>query len=439
VTATILHGDALSVLATVPERSFQACVTSPPYFGLRDYGAEGQIGLEDSPDAFVERLVEVFRGVRRVLRDDGTVWLNMGDSYAGDGGAGGVMASTGLGSVARSALPRPEAADGRFARWRRDYGDAKPKDLLMIPAMLALALRRDGWWLRSDIIWAKPNPMPESVTDRPTSAHEHLFLLSKSERYFFDAEAIKEEASVPGWEDGTRVFGGVNKAGANLQHGHRTSGRLAGEAGVDADRGSRNARNVWTISTQPCGDQMCQACGRYYTGAEWRRLPKGPHQRMPSCHCGSRVGWLAHYATMPPRLAERAILAGTSAHGGCVACGAPWARVLAKQRLRDGKPLEGSWAKPEDARRLGATGTGHWRDETRVATEGWAPTCGCGPRAGLGDVPQAVLDPFGGAGTTALVARRLQRSATLIELHEGYARLARARVAADSPLLAEVS
>jgi hypothetical protein len=343
MTATILLGDASSVLAALPERSFQTCVTSPPYFGLRNYGAEGQIGLENSPDEFVERLVEVFRGVRRVLRDDGTLWLNMGDSYCGNGGAGGVMASTGLGSTARSGLPRPEALDGRMARWRRDYGDAKPKDLLMIPAMLALALRRDGWFLRSDIIWSKPNPMPESVTDRPTSAHEHLFLLSKSERYFYDGEAIKEDASVPGSEDGTRVFGGVNKAGANLQHGHRTSGRLAG---VPAPRKSvprggfggktaefdgreafravvdrRNARSVWTISTQPCGDQLCQPCGRYFTGAEWNRLPRKATSEgargAAVCRCARRgrlsvraARWLAG------ALRDHAAAAGGARHPG---------------------------------------------------------------------------------------------------------------------------
>jgi hypothetical protein len=276
MSASVLVGDAEAVLQTLPERSFQVCVTSPPYFGLRDYQSPGQIGLEASPDEFIDRLVAVFRGVRRVLRDDGTLWVNMGDSYAHDdkwGGSSGGKHVAGL---------HGNTGVGRG----RTHTGAKPKDLLMIPAMLALALRRDGWFLRSDIIWSKPNPMPESVTDRPTSAHEHLFLLSKSERYFYDGEAIKEEAAVPGWEDGTRVFGGVNKAGANLQHGHRTSGRLAGAEGAEAERATRNARNVWTISTQPCGDQLCQHCGRYYTGAEWSRLPRAGGSRVAVCRCG---------------------------------------------------------------------------------------------------------------------------------------------------------
>lgn len=242
MAVNILVGDALDTLRTLPDCTFQCCVTSPPYYGLRDYGVEGQIGLEETPDAFVDRLVEVFREVRRVLRDDGTLWLNLGDSYAGSWGAqsrGGPpsASSTLQGNGHAGGGPKIKNMSARQIHAAPKHSGKtdstthldgiKPKDLMMIPAMVALALRADGWWLRSDIIWHKPNPMPESITDRPTSAHEHVFLLSKSARYFYDADAIREAENVPDWDNGTRVFGGKNKAGANAQHGERTSGRLA--------------------------------------------------------------------------------------------------------------------------------------------------------------------------------------------------------------------
>ena len=199
----ILQGDALAVLRTLPAESVHCCVTSPPYFGLRDYGVPGQIGLELSYPDYVARLLEVFREVRRVLRSDGTLWLNIGDSYAT--GAGKVGECPGGGKQGERWKgyrgghdASPKHADGAIGPMtqanRLPQPGLKPKDLMMIPARVALALQADGWYLRSDIIWAKPNPMPESVTDRPTKAHEYLFLLSKSERYFYDYEAIKEPA-----------------------------------------------------------------------------------------------------------------------------------------------------------------------------------------------------------------------------------------------------
>lgn len=335
MTVSILHGDCRRVLASLPDRHFQTCVTSPPYFGLRDYGVDGQIGLEHSPDAFVAEMVAVFREVRRVLRDDGTLWLNLGDSYANDGKWGGHTGGKHVRVLHSSPIGR-----------NKKYTGLKPKDLMMIPARVALALQADGWFLRSEIIWHKPNPMPESVTDRPTSAHEKVFLLSKSERYFYDAEAISEAEVVPNWDDGTRVFGGVNKHGANLAHGDRTTGRLAvarkrgvpprhegyessDQSGLDeVPRGAgRNARNVWSIATRPFKE--------------------------------------AHFATFPPELPERCIKAGS-------------------------RPCD------------------------------------------------HVLDPFGGAGTTGLVADRLQRNATLIELNPEYAAIAERRIAGDAPLLSAI-
>ena len=191
-TADILVGDARECLATIADQTVQCCVTSPPYFGLRDYGVDGQIGLEPTPDAYVQQLVAVFREVRRVLADDGVVFLNLGDSYAGGGYSNHDINGEAWKSAMNGDKRRSRQQDQRNAL--APFG-IKPKDLIGIPWAVAFALRADGWYLRSDIIWHKPNPMPESVTDRPTKAHEYLFLLTKSERYFYDADAIKEPAT----------------------------------------------------------------------------------------------------------------------------------------------------------------------------------------------------------------------------------------------------
>jgi DNA modification methylase len=213
----------------MPDGSVHCCVTSPPYYGLRDYGVSGQIGLEESPEAYITRLVEVFREVRRVLRDDGTLWINIGDSYANDGKWGG-----------SSGGKHVTALHGNtgIGRYRKNTG-LKPKDLIGIPWMLAFALRDDGWYLRSEIIWHKPNPMPESVKDRPTKAHEQVFLFSKSERYFYDAAAVAEKS--------TGVSGGpfsLATAKAQINHGAMKLER-------PADTGTRNRRSVWTITPKP--------------------------------------------------------------------------------------------------------------------------------------------------------------------------------------------
>ncbi|WP_411566921.1 DNA-methyltransferase [Pseudomonas alabamensis] len=186
----ILVGDCIDMMRTLPDQSVHTCITSPPYFGLRDYGVDGQIGLEASPREFIDRLVAVFREVRRVLRDDGTAWVNMGDSYAGSWGAHG-RDDMGLGGQSLSA--RQVAASARRLKKPNHHG-FKPKDLLGLPWRLAVALQDDGWYLRQDIIWHKPNPMPESIKDRCTKAHEYVFLLSKDPRYYFDQAAIREPA-----------------------------------------------------------------------------------------------------------------------------------------------------------------------------------------------------------------------------------------------------
>ena len=207
----ILCGDATEVLRTLPAESIQCCVTSPPYFGLRDYGVEGQIGLEATPEAYVERLVGVFREVRRVLRDDGTLWLNIGDSYAGYHG-----------NKNAAYCDAPSNKGGYFENQRAStvgLSGLKPKDLVGIPWRVAFALQADGWYLRSDIIWHKPNPMPESVTDRPTKSHEYIFLLSRRPSYFYDAEAVKEDSVDPA----------------------RSAARYS----------KRNRHSVWTVATAP--------------------------------------------------------------------------------------------------------------------------------------------------------------------------------------------
>jgi len=317
---TLWNGDALDVLRGLPEGSVNCAVTSPPYWGLRDYGHDGQLGLESTPDEYVASLVAVFAEVRRVLTDDGTLWLNLGDSYAGHNASGfragnevkngGVSNKNGVGYV-----------DGH-----------KPKDLVGIPWRVAFALQGDGWYLRSDIIWAKPNPMPESVTDRPTKAHEYVFLLSKQPRYWFDQEAVRESAVGPDRGPGmTRGVNGPHALQAGLdrrarrtalvpnqtKNGVGTQGLGSETFGHYSQDGGRNVRSVWEIATQPYSE--------------------------------------GHFAVFPEELARRCILAGC-------------------------------------------------------------------PEGGT------VLDPFGGSGTTALVARRHGRSSVLIELNPEYCALAARRL-----------
>ena len=402
------HGDCREVLAQLEAESVQCVVTSPPYFGLRDYctatwdggdtecdhlrpaahgydpfttstlgpkrdgisaensahadgvkrqqfgrecgkcGAQRidrQIGLEQSPAEYAGQLVEVFRDVRRVLRTDGCVFLNLGDSYAGSWGNQGRKDNRGTQRPINGEM-LTQVSDGRYPAKASNTGKIppgwglKPKDLMMIPARVAIALQDDGWWIRSDIIWSKPNPMPESVTDRPTKSHEYVFLLTKSERYFYDAKAIAEPAAYgqpnspqsiksPHGQGYTRrapvIEDGRKDLATATYERHRSS--IAGGQSLQADpTETRNARSVWTIATAPYAE--------------------------------------AHFATFPPALAERCIKAGS---------------------------------KPGDT----------------------------------------VLDPFAGAGTTLLVADRLQRHGVGIELNPDYCGLIRSRLAADAPLLTE--
>ncbi len=249
--ATLRCGDCLDEIKKLPDRSVQCCVTSPPYFGLRDYGVDGQIGLEATPDEYVARMVAVFREVRRVLNDDGTLWLNLGDSY--NAGRNGGHA----GGKKQASLERHNGIERSGA----NVPDLKPKDLIGIPWRVAFALQSDGWWLRQDIIWHKPNPMPESVTDRCTKSHEYLFLLAKSERYHYDADAIKE-ISVKG------------NANSEFTKGKTAIYMLNRASNAErSDDGKRNRRSVWTVATKPCAE--------------------------------------AHFAVMPEALVEPCVLAGS--------------------------------------------------------------------------------------------------------------------------------
>ena len=238
----IKQGDAIEVLKTIPDQSINTCITSPPYWGLRDYGVEGQIGLEKTPEEYVSKIVEIFREVKRVLRDDGTLWLNLGDSYANaKPGSGGQCKLSGAGR---------NMTEARYTNIKRDVSSLKPKDLVGIPWMVAFALRADGWYLRQDIIWHKPNCMPESVKDRCTKAHEYIFLLSKNRKYYFDNEAIKETAK---------------NANKTISLGEKSfSKRQAKGAGVEPSGNGksdnytvkeyRNKRSVWTVTTKPFKD-----------------------------------------------------------------------------------------------------------------------------------------------------------------------------------------
>jgi site-specific DNA-methyltransferase (cytosine-N4-specific) len=288
MTVDILTGDCRDILPTLPEKSVHCCVTSPPYWGLRDYGVDGQIGLEASPEEFIVEMVNVFREVHRVLRDDGTLWLNLGDTYAGSRGQslrGGPpsASSTLAGNGHRGGGPKLSGMTTVSRRRdnavipRSDFfiPGLKPKDLVGIPWRVALALQADGWYLRCDIIWHKPNPMPESVTDRPTKAHEYMFLLSKSEKYYYDHEAIKEPVSGSAHaRRGYKTPDGWDTSSGNGGHGQfhregREKGKIPGvgpkaeaaAAGVKSNKSfsaaivdlvqSRNKRSVWTVPTQP--------------------------------------------------------------------------------------------------------------------------------------------------------------------------------------------
>lgn len=404
--ATLYYGaDCLETLRGLPEGSVHCCVTSPPYWSLRDYGTgEAQIGLEATPEEYVEKLVQVFREVRRVLRDDGTVWLNLGDSYAGAGPSGASYQSE------TTRRREGERHDGNFSISKTlgtrglTYAEKKPippaglksKDLVGIPWRVALALQADGWYLRADIIWTKNSCMPESVRDRPTRAHEYIFLLAKEAHYFYDAEAIKEPTVSLDPEHSSYRPNSAKIADEGRKEysaKHEMTGRAYSKNG-------RNKRSWWNVNPRP------------YPGA--------------------------HFAVFPPDLIEPCVLAGTSEQGCCPSCGAPWRRLVE----RPAKPVARTEVQPS-SRDGGMTaeqgwersGLSHfkyaeWMRENPTHTVGWKPGCECNEGE---PVPCTVLDPFSGSGTTGLVALNHGRGYVGIDLNTDYLEMAKARILGERP------
>jgi DNA modification methylase len=372
----LIRADARRI--PLADGSVHCVVTSPPYWRLRDYGTAGQLGLEPTPDEYIANMVQVFREVRRVLRDDGCLWLNMGDRYgAGTRSTREVSTKTKHGYWNNPAINlRPQAG-------------LKPKNLVGVPWMLAFALRADGWYLRSDIIWSKPNPMPESVTDRPTKTHEYIFLLTKRSRYFYDAGAVREAfADSRQGRDGSTQKSQRNRGG-------RTDGYTKPNNIDPSANGGRNLRSVWTITTQP------------YPGA--------------------------HFATFPEALPERCIKAGTSERGCCPECGKPWERVVDKSRVPT-RPGANGKAPGARIHELSPYHDHHgmicgnrdpFRHTTATVTTGWRQGCTCPP---ADPVPCTVLDPFAGSGTTGAVCAKLGRRFVGLELNPKYLQLAVRRI-----------
>lgn len=321
----VLHGDALTQLKLLKDQSVNCCVTSPPYWNLRDYGVVGQIGLEDTPEAFILRLIEVFREVKRILYNDGTLWVNIGDSYASQG-----KNRTPEQAKRKSNLNgSTESQEQSLIQKSKICGDLKAKDLVGIPWMLAFALRADGWYLRQDIIWSKPNPMPESVTDRCTKSHEYIFMLSKSPQYFYDAESIRK---APATSSLKRLSQNIDNKKGSERVPNKTNGAMNAVIKLDKQRGH----------------------GRRHAGSNdrWDSMTLLEQQSMGAnkrsvWECATKPFSEAHFATFPPELIVDCIKAGC--------------------------PIDG-----------------------------------------------IVLDPFFGAGTTGLVARKLNRNFIGIELNEKY-------------------
>lgn len=362
--------------------SVHCVVSSPPYWALRDYGVAGQIGLERTPEEYVDTMVQVFREVKRVLRDDGTCWVNLGDSYAGSWSGNSLRPN---GGDQREGGPGFQPlTDGRYAVRSGACGfGTKPKDLCGIPWRVAFALQADGWYLRSDIIWSKPNPMPESVTDRPTKAHEYLFLLSKRERYFYDGDAVREaHIDFARGANGKRVDSQDERPEPGVRTGTLNNMDRNG-ASREYNPAGRNRRTVWTIATQP------------YSGS--------------------------HFATFPEKLVEPCILAGTSARGCCDQCGQPWVRVVESARiLEPGRVTLGLGMTHDRTQRNiingGPEESSGLHHQKLTTTTGWRPTC----EHSTSPIPCTVLDPFVGSGTTVRVARRLGREGIGLDISAKY-------------------
>jgi DNA modification methylase len=372
---TLHHGDALDVLRTMPDGCVDMVATSPPFYGLRDYGVDGQIGLEETPDQWVDRLVAVFRECRRVLADHGTLWVEIGDSYAG----------AGYSNHANTGGLRRE--DGGSQSHRNGTGH-KAKDLLGQPWMLAFALRADGWYLRSEIIWARPNPMPESVTDRPTKSHSTVFLLSKLPRYYFDQDAIRE----PYKHDGRTVTHVEGREGS-VQHRNgerwpeRPQTRRARELFEQHGLTDAHLAAIKAVGMQDAGKAQITQSGYGKNDPEMQRLADeakaalGGYYReflLPTSGANARSVWtipteptpFAHFATWPQALVRRMILAGTSERGKCPECGKPWVRDVERTPM----VIDRS----ERTHSKGRTrSSGTVLEHPTSTTVGWSPSCAC--------------------------------------------------------------
>jgi DNA modification methylase len=375
MNAQILVGDVRTRLAEIPDASIQTCITSPPYWGLRDYGQDDQIGLEQSPQDYVDAMVEVFKEVKRVLRDDGTLWLNVGDSYAGSG--------------KRPAGNLGKKNDERNMEKKHSAiipNGLKAKDLVGIPWRLAFALQADGWYLRQDIIWAKPNPMPESVSDRCTKSHEYIFLMTKSAKYYYDHIAIKEPSvtynpASKKKSEKKNIVGNMSERGVT-----RTTEGLNLKTQAEKTYEMRNRRDVWIINTKAF---------------------KG-----------------AHFAVMPEKLVEPSVLAGTSEFGCCSKCGTSYVRIIKKGEIEPRKTRDYLLSvipgrdKPSRMQSVDMLAI-------PVETVGWQQSCNC---IDSNPIPSTVLDPFTGSGTVAVVALRNNRNFIGTELNPEYAQIAIERI-----------
>lgn len=467
------------------DETVQCVVTSPPYWGLRKYSGEqelvwggaegcgawrGAFGLEPTVEMYVAHTVEILREIRRVLRKDGVVFWNVGDSYNAHPGQRTEHDKAGY----KQATDR-----GSCESASRNDTQLKAKDLCLIPFRVALAAQADGWWVRSDIIWSKPNPMPESVTDRPTDAYEHILMLTRSAKYYWDAEAVKEAASGTSAHDLTGQ--GYSPPGQSPSNGNRGRGGASafrgqghfreGENGPANREGrdmkevgagvSRNLRNVWEFPTQPNSWAHCKACNHVYDskiGLPRRKVQddEGKERVEIGCsRCGAWGQWTEHFATFPEELPRRCIKSATSEKGACATCGAPWVRVVEKKvhfesgSGKAGNPPTGKRIENEQAQsgdydiRMGPV--------VDSKTIGWRAGCECSGQCivnseeqnnpdaesvhcSLSTIPCLCLDPFGGSGTTAKVAIELGRRAVSLDL--AYHDLAKKRTRELQPALA---
>jgi DNA modification methylase len=410
----VLHGDVTETLQRLPADYFHACITSPPYYGLRAYLPPGhpdkakEIGTEETPQAYVDRLVEVFRRVRRVLHPSAVIWLNLGDTfYSSPSGQNGTTGSLGGGIPCGGS----GTTTGRISR--PIHPSIKPKDLIGIPWMVAFALRDDGWYLRQECSWVKRSPMPESVEDRPGSATEKIFLLSKSDTYFYDYIATQKPARTTGRKPGGKK---VRSAAYGDIIGRRGGQTLSDEP--VAETRNRRSADWWFDSVGLLMTEDGEMLGFDVTA-------KGTKMK--------------HFAAWPAKLVEPMVLAGTSEKGVCGACGNPWTRVIEKDRVptRPGEDSKVNRASAHDD----SPYNGHagavvgnrdpQRHVTVTRTVGWEPGCKCNSDV----VPARILDVFCGSGTTLSVAVGLGRHAVGCELNEDYLELIRKRMRGTVPCL----